>query len=456
MPVELTERALRHAVATLAEHDDDGAQAAESALDWMGWQREGPLLLRRYDVQLFAWYTLPRKFLAPLEDKREAAAAVARLLERLGGRAATYADVCRSPETDDLLRAWESDDPAVWRTFRNLLDGSGLEPPDTDLLAWGQVMGPVEAGVREQVSIALEEAIEDGRLTLGAAGFRRRQAQVADAALREPCDWVDVMTRLEAVQAERLERWLDPRSRRGPERCVIVGSVAAMIGAGARRIDPESARAAVGPALWLLDRAQDAIALTQTGALSRAFVRAMVEQWPEWWYADASGPPNREDDVALLHELHALLRAGRLIRRKARTVVITARGRELRDDPAKLLAALAGQLLAGESFRAACAELAGALIVGGAEAHDIDGLAGRIHPAIAEQGWRSPDGPVSRSHVAWMTADVVRAAEALGLLARAPGVAPRWRGSLVLTEAGRFGLIAGLRARALAPARTRH
>lgn len=170
MPVECSEQALRDAVAMLAEHDD-GAQEAESALDWIGWQREGPLLLRRYDVQLFAWYTLPRKFLASLEDKREAAAAVARLLERLGARAATYADVCRSPETDDLLRAWESSDPEAWRTFRKLLDGSGLEPPDTDLLAWGQVMGPDEAGVREQVSIALEEAIEGGRLTLGCGGF---------------------------------------------------------------------------------------------------------------------------------------------------------------------------------------------------------------------------------------------------------------------------------------------
>lgn len=264
------------------------------------------------------------------------------------------------------------------------------------------------------------------------------------------------MTRVEAVQAERLERWLDPRLRRGPERGIIVGSVAAAIGAGARPIDPDSARVAVGPALWLLDRAEDAIALTQTGALSRAFVRAMVEQWPAWWYADASGPPNREDDVALLHELVALLRAARLIRRKARTVVITRRGRELRDDPAKLLSALAEQLLAGESFRAACAELASALILDGVAAHDIDGLAGRIHPAIAEQGWRSPDGPVSRHHVAWMTADVLRAAEAIGLLARAQGAAPRRRGSLVLAEAGRFGLIAGLRARAIAPARTLH
>ena len=102
MPVQLTERALRDAIAVIGEHDDAGAREAESALHWMGWEGEGPLLLRRYDVQLFAWYTLPRKFLTSLEHKRAAAQALARTLERLGERAAGYADVCRSAETDAL------------------------------------------------------------------------------------------------------------------------------------------------------------------------------------------------------------------------------------------------------------------------------------------------------------------------------------------------------------------
>ncbi|MGO9973736.1 MAG: hypothetical protein ACLP01_13210 [Solirubrobacteraceae bacterium] len=36
----------------------------------MGWEGEGSLLLRRYDVQLFAWYTLTRKFLMSLGTGR--------------------------------------------------------------------------------------------------------------------------------------------------------------------------------------------------------------------------------------------------------------------------------------------------------------------------------------------------------------------------------------------------
>lgn len=50
MPVELTERTLRDTVAVLGEWEPDGARAAESALGWMGWEGDGPLLLRRYDV----------------------------------------------------------------------------------------------------------------------------------------------------------------------------------------------------------------------------------------------------------------------------------------------------------------------------------------------------------------------------------------------------------------------
>jgi len=219
VPVELTERAIRDVIAVMGEWDD--AQAAESALNWMGWEGEGPLLLRRYDVQLFVWYTLPRKFLTSLEHKREAAEALALTLERLGGRAASYAEVCRSTETEELLRAWESKDPTARRRLRELLEGSGIEPPDTELLAWGSVMGFEEACVREQVATTLEEAVEDGRLSPGTPGFRRRQAQVADAALSEPAKDSGVRTRLQVVHAERVQRrgkTIDARRERARNR----------------------------------------------------------------------------------------------------------------------------------------------------------------------------------------------------------------------------------------------
>lgn len=411
MPVELTEREIRDALAVLEEWDREGARDAESALAWMGWEGEGPLLLRRYEVQLFVWYQLPRKWLASLERKRAAAGALAHLLERLGSRAAGYAEVCRSPETERLLRAWDQEDPDAGRRFRKLLDGSGIEPPDTELLAWGSLMGLEEARVREQVALALEQAIEEGRLAPGGPGFRRRQAQVANAALCERWDGDEALTRLEAVQAERLERWFERGQTRGSRERRAILELAAATVADPPRIEPEPARAALVPALWLLEQAGHGIGLTQTGALNRALVREAVERWPSWWDTTLFGPPHREDEVALLRELHGLLRRTRLVRRSGRRIVATGSGRRLGGDAQAIL------------------------------------------PAIVAEGWRAAGRPPSERNLAWAVGDLLCAAESLGLLARQAGAARYARDRLVLTPAGRTGLAAGLRARALAPAR---
>ena len=453
MPVELTERELRDTLAVAGEWDHDGAGAAHAALEWMGWEGEGRLLLRRYDVQLFVWYTLPRKFLTTLEHKREAADALACTLERFGGRAAGYAEVCRSPDTDELLRAWEVEDPAAWQRFRELLESSGIEPPDTELLSWGQVMGYEEACVREEVATALERAIEDGLLFPGAPGFPRRQAEVANRALLEPFDGGDGRSRLEAVQAERLEHWLERGNTRGSdERRAIVEPIAELVAGSPPPIDPDAARTALAPALWLLELGADGIALTQTGALNRAVVRGAAKRWQGWWNAEIHGPPHRETDVALLHELHWQLRRLRLLRRTGRRLLITARGRKLLADPPSLLLAVATDLLAGDDFQGAGAELAVALLLAGFKADWSEPIARQIHPAIVAEGWQSAGEPPAIRDVSWAIADFIRPATAVGLIER-QGNFPFHREPLVLSAAGRGALIAALRARAIAPRR---
>jgi hypothetical protein len=453
MPVELSERELRDAIAVVGEWDREGAQAAQSAFEWMGWEGEEPLFLRRYDVQLFVWYVLPRKYLVGLDRKEAVAAALAKTLERLGGQAASYAEVCRAPETRRLLCAWEAEDPAAPRTFRKLLDGSGIEPPDTDLLAWGSVMGFEEARVREQVATALEEAIESGSLAPGSRGFARRQAEVAKAALREAWDGEDGRSRLRAVQDERLEGWLQrgPGGREDARRAILDG-IAAMVSGEPPAIDPDGARSALEPTLWLLEQGNDGIGLTQTGALNRALVREVAERWPGWWEADLFGPPHREDDVTQLWELHQLLRELRLLRRKGRRVLTTKRGRELAGDPSALLEALATELLRGENFYAACAELAVALILDGAPADYGETLAARVQPAVAAAGWRAGEEPPSVRDVSWQIAAFLRPAEAIGVLVDEGSGSRLSRKPLVLTGAGRAALTAALRTRALAPA----
>ena len=54
--------------------------------------------ISRYDLQQFVHYTLPRKYLADVEEHIAVARALGDALERLGAPA-DYADLCRSPET---------------------------------------------------------------------------------------------------------------------------------------------------------------------------------------------------------------------------------------------------------------------------------------------------------------------------------------------------------------------
>jgi len=130
----------------------------------------------------------------------------------------------------------------------------------------------------------------------------------------------------------------------------VIEPVAAVLATESSSIDPEAAREALAPTLWLLERANEGIGLTQTGALNRAFVREVAEHWPGWWAAELFGPPHRATDVTPLVELDGLLRALRLIRRRSSRVATTKRGRALQADPPALLQVLVNGLFEGETF----------------------------------------------------------------------------------------------------------
>src|SRR4051812_22892616 len=429
MPIRLEAEALHHALARLEEWDGDAARDARASLAWFAWDEDGPLLLRRYDLLLHLWYELPTKVSASLEDKLIRAASLGRFLELTP--AAEYAPLCRQPETLELIALWETSDARARRQFRRLLDASGMEPPDTPLLAWGSIMGLEEAQAREDVSYELELALEDGRLVLGAPGFKRRQAELVSAVLSRE-------GRLEAVHAERLEGSRD--DHRSPTRTAMLDRVAEML-------DKPPDGEAPALASRLLERAIDGIALTQTGALNRALVREVAELRPQWWDAALFGPPSREDEIVPLGCLHDLLRDMRLLRRSGRRVVATARARALLGAPVELLDACARSLLAGDTFEAAVAELAAALIVSG-EPVDSDRLKGPVHRAILEQGWHSGGEPPSVPAVAGTIGRLFWGLEALDL------VEGSVRDGLRVTPSGRRALLIGLRARALGP-RTR-
>lgn len=155
--------------------------------------------------------------------------------------------------------------------------------------------------------------------------------------------------------------------------------------------------------------------------------------------------------MTLLYELHELLRRLRLLRRSGRRLLTTARGRELLADPPALLLAVATDLLAANDFRAACTELAVALLLAGFETDWSEPIASQVHPAIVAEGWQSAGEPPSVRDVSWSIADFIRPAKAAGLIER-QGDFPFHRKPLVLSAGGRGALIAALSARPRAAA----
>ena len=112
------------------------------ALGWFGADEPGPSVeISRHDLQQFVHYTLPRKFLTGVEEHVAVARALGDALEHLGAPAA-YVELCRSPETIELLRLWAIDADAAFARFVSFTDATGLEPPDLDELQLAGGHGP--------------------------------------------------------------------------------------------------------------------------------------------------------------------------------------------------------------------------------------------------------------------------------------------------------------------------
>ncbi len=203
------------------------------------------------------------------------------------------------------------------------------------------------------------------------------------------------------------------------------------------------AAAATAPARWLLEMASaDGVPLTQTNALARTIVREIAERWPEWWNAEQFGPPHREWDMPLVGALHEGLRRRRLVRRRARKLLITARGRKLAADPIALLYELALDLGGGDPFTAMVA----GVVVEELEVNapcTREQLVTSAHEA-AQWGWRGPDGgPPSERGVSWVIGDVLCRGEAYGLVDHQPdpGEPKSWRTLISLSPAA--GMVLG-------------
>ena len=83
-----------------------------------------------------------------------------------------------------------------------------IEPPDTDLLAWGEVFRQEESVARQAVEQALERAITAGDLQPGRGAWRRVATEVCDQTLLAPAGDGAARTVLLAVLDERVDTWV--------------------------------------------------------------------------------------------------------------------------------------------------------------------------------------------------------------------------------------------------------
>ena len=331
------------ALAQLSRTDPKAAQTAENALSTLT-AGEGLTALSQRTVQKFCWQVLPVRYAASTEEQKMVARALGELFELLG--LPRYAEICASTATREVLAAHERSSDTGNSAFERHMRASGVEPPDLSELTWGTALGTAEIEAYEATSAALELAIALGDVSPGTTGWRSAQERHARAFLTQPDD--QGRSRLDKIREERVRAWLSSAGH--PHRRHLLPLLGQII-AGTE--PPHSAHAALSPVQRLLEFASDGIALTQIGYLSPQVVRDMCTEF-DW--TPVSSPPRSETDVTQIIALHKLLRNMRAVRRSGRRLILTRRGRRLRDSTESLWVAVAESVLATDGFEQAARE----------------------------------------------------------------------------------------------------
>ncbi|GAB2492364.1 hypothetical protein HNR10_004200 [Nocardiopsis aegyptia] len=446
--------AVASALAELARRDERSAGMARLALDALAPGQE----LERIDqhaVQRFCWFELPVRFQGSAQDQRLAARSLSQLFDLL--QLHRYAQICKSPETTTVLTVYARDHDAGLAMFERLMWESGVEPPDLPELTWGTAVGDAEILARRETAAALELAISLGDVRPGKLGWRPAQERFTRSFLTRPDR--QGLSHLDRVREERVRAWLGSSAHPHRERLwPLVGEIIA--GADA----PRSAERAMAPLQRLLDLAADGIALTQIGYIAPNVVRQMCA---DFGWRTSPDPPRSETDATQLISLHQVLRSMRAVRRSGRRLVLTRRGRQLREDPEALWRAATRSLCRTGGVEQAAAETFLGLLLtrspqgAGSHARRGESDVAAAERTLTEYGWVPAEPPVAAGRhaaahrrTADAASDQLRAMvmavgwllETLGLLTEDDG-----DGHRELTGPGRAFAIACLHQSAVAP-----
>jgi hypothetical protein len=217
------------ALETLTREDPEAAGDAKAALAWLTGD-EGLETISLLRLQEFLWYALPVKWPMSTPGRVGVARALGRLFVLAGLE--RYAGVCSSAGTEKIITAYADGHEEGIAAYTEAIEASNAAPPDTDLLAWGSVMGPQERAAYDACAAALELAFASGELSVGARGWRTKrvelvnrwltggvalggddplQTSTAGGAARAPVPPGATDTWLGRISAERIDAWAHGR-----------------------------------------------------------------------------------------------------------------------------------------------------------------------------------------------------------------------------------------------------
>src|ERR1700749_55028 len=315
------------ALETLTREDPEAAGDARAALAWLTGD-EGLETISLLRLQEFLWYALPVKWPMSTPGRVGVAKALGRLFLLAG--LDRYAGVCSSAGTERIITAYAVRHEDGIAAYTEAIEASNAAPQDTDLLAWGSVMGPQERAAYDACAAAIELAFASGELVVGARGWRTKRTELVnrwltgrnEAALAAPGDHpvldADAApgeeTWLGRISAERIDAWAHgrPGERSRLARTRIP-----------RLLDPPALPEDPLPTLrWLLSQADEGLRLTARHYIAPAPVTEAGDTFG--WGGHPGGTLRQELDVFPLHTLRGMAQAEMgAIRRSRSSLVLT-------------------------------------------------------------------------------------------------------------------------------------
>jgi hypothetical protein len=325
------------ALEALTRQDPEAAGDAKAALAWLTGD-EGLEVISLLRLQEFLWYALPVKWPMSTPGRVGVAKALGRLFLLAGLE--RYAGVCMSTATERIITAYTAGHEEGIAAYTEAIEASNAAPPDTDLLAWGSVMGPQERGAYDACAAALELAFASSELCAGARGWRTKRTELvnrwltgrSDGGAISPGDDLPAPgggppgdTWLGRISAERIDAWAHGRPG---ERSRLAQTLMP------RLLEPPAMPDDPLPTLgWLLSHADGGLRLTARHYISPALVTEAVDTFG--WRDQLAGTLRQELDVCPLHTLRSMAQAEMgAIRRSRTSLVLTKTGKLMAADPA--------------------------------------------------------------------------------------------------------------------------